>query len=96
MRFLTAILTLAFVWLQAYLWLSDSGFRNTSQIREAVLKIRSENTGLRARNNSLAAEVRNLKSSFEATEERARSDLGMIGPRETFYQVVPTGDDGGH
>lgn len=92
MRFLAAILALGFIWLQAHLWLSDSGFRNTSQIRQAVQKIRTENIALEARNQSLAAEVRNLKSSFEATEERARSDLGMIGPRETFYQVVPAGD----
>jgi cell division protein FtsB len=25
----------------------------------------------------------------EAAEERARTDLGLIGRRETFYQVVP-------
>jgi hypothetical protein len=25
-----------------------------------------------------------------AIEERARSELGMIGRNETFYQVVPT------
>ena len=35
------------------------------------------------------AEVVNLKQSSEAAEERARTDLGMIGPKETFYQVVP-------
>ncbi|MEO6186323.1 MAG: septum formation initiator family protein, partial [Steroidobacteraceae bacterium] len=37
----------------------------------------------------LAAEVRNLKQGFEAVEERARSELGMIGSNETYYQVVP-------
>jgi len=26
---------------------------------------------------------------MDALEERARSDLGMIGGNETFYQVVP-------
>ena len=31
----------------------------------------------------------NLKQSREAAEERARSNLGMIGKGETFYQVVP-------
>ena len=40
------------------------------------------------RNSRLAAEVQDLKSGTAAIEERARSDLGMIGPNETFYQVV--------
>jgi cell division protein FtsB len=34
----------------------------------------------------------NLKNGRAAAEERARTDLGMIGKRETFYQVVPLAD----
>jgi cell division protein FtsB len=48
-----------------------------------------QNAQLRERNQALDAEVVNLKQSSEAAEERARTDLGMIGPEETFYQVVP-------
>jgi len=44
---------------------------------------------LRERNAALDAEVINLKQGVDAAEERARSDLGMIGENETFYQVVP-------
>ena len=44
---------------------------------------------LRKRNSSLEAEVINLKQRREAAEERARTNLGMIGRSETFYQVVP-------
>ncbi|MGH8179800.1 MAG: septum formation initiator family protein, partial [Steroidobacteraceae bacterium] len=36
----------------------------------------------------LEAEVQDLKSGTAAIDELARSDLGMIGPNETFYQVV--------
>ena len=32
-------------------------------------------------------------SGKEAAEERARTDLGMIGKSETFYQVVPASGD---
>ena len=35
----------------------------------------------------------NLKTGRAAAEERARTDLGMIGASETFYQVVPAGGD---
>ena len=39
-------------------------------------------------NDALAAEVQDLKSGEAAVEERARSELGMIKPGETFYRVV--------
>jgi len=50
------------------------------------------NDSLRERNASLDAEVINLKQGVDAAEERARTDLGMIGESETFYQVVPVAD----
>ena len=42
----------------------------------------------RATSDALAAEVADLKSGEAAIEERARSELGMIKPGETFYRVV--------
>ncbi len=78
--------------LQAQLWFSDSGYAKTRDLREAVAEQREQNEALRERNQALDAEVVNLKQSLEAAEERARTDLGMIGPKETFYQVVPVAD----
>jgi cell division protein FtsB len=75
--------------LQAQLWFSDQGFGKTRDLRSAVADQRAQNSQLRERNQALDAEVVNLKQSSEAAEERARTDLGMIGPEETFYQVVP-------
>ena len=43
---------------------------------------------LKQRNAALAAEVEDLKSGEAAVEDRARSELGMIKPGETFYRVV--------
>ena len=42
----------------------------------------------RERNRQLVAEVTDLKGGLTALEERARSELGMVGNSETFYQVV--------
>ena len=78
--------------LQGQLWFSAEGFSKTRKLRAAVADQRAHNDRLRARNQSLDAEVINLKQSSEAAEERARTDLGMIGRKETFYQVVPVVD----
>lgn len=75
--------------LQGQLWFSSSGFSKTQHLRAAVAEQAAENEQLALRNLALEAEVVNLKQSLEAAEERARTDLGMIGPKETFYQVVP-------
>ena len=89
MRWMLVFLGFTAVLLQAQLWLSDSGYRKTKALRAAVAEQREQNNELRQRNAALDAEVINLKQSSEAAEERARTDLGMIGPDETFYQVVP-------
>ena len=91
-RWLLIILVLAGVGLQAELWFSDDGYRKTLKLRAAVAEQRDLNEALRARNASLDAEVINLKQGSDAAEERARTDLGMIGRDETFYQVVPVAD----
>jgi len=43
---------------------------------------------LEQRNQALAADVAELKSGEAAVEDRARAELGMIKPGETFYRVV--------
>jgi len=47
-----------------------------------------KNSALKARNETLDAEVRDLKSGRAAIEERARSELGMVKKDEVFYQVL--------
>jgi cell division protein FtsB len=88
-RWLIVILGIAVLALQGQLWFADSGYNKTRNLRMAVADQRAQNQLLRQRNASLDAEVINLKQGEEAAEERARTDLGMIGPKETFYQVVP-------
>ena len=70
----------------------ESVDRQFPLIRAAVAEQRALNDELQSRNASLDAEVVNLKVGRDAAEERARTDLGMIGKFETFYQVVPVGD----
>ena len=92
MRWLLIVLGSIGCLLQAELWLKDDGFRKTRELRNAVAEHRALNESLKTRNAALDAEVINLKQGLEAAEERARTDLGLIGVDETFYQVVSSDD----
>jgi cell division protein FtsB len=87
------LLAMAGLAMQGQLWLTDGGFRKTRDLRQAVGLQLEQNRTLRERNVALDAEVINLKQGREAAEERARTDLGMIGRNETFYQVIPASGD---
>ena len=92
MRWMLVILGIVAIALQGELWFADDGYRKTVNLRAAVAEQRGLNEQLIARNTSLDAEVVNLKQGLEAAEERARTDLGLIGQNETFYQVVTAAD----
>jgi cell division protein FtsB len=83
-----ALLVLLLAGLQAKLWWGDGGWREAQQLRATVAEQKAENARLQQRNDALAAEVEDLKSGEAAVEERARSELGMVKPGETFYRVV--------
>ena len=89
MKWLAGALLTVVLLLQYRLWLSNDGVRELARLDEAVAHQKSENSELAARNGQLVAEVADLKAGMAAIEERARSELGMIGRNETFYQVVP-------
>jgi cell division protein FtsB len=88
MRVFTGLLALLAVLLQYHLWMSDRGNREVVRLQAALAAQSAANHEQRERNRQLAAEVTNLKVGFAAIEERARSELGMVGRSETFYQVV--------
>ncbi len=74
--------------LQAKLWMGEGGWRDAKALQHTVEEQRAENSRLQQRNDALTAEVEDLKSGETAVEERARSELGMVKPGETFYRVV--------
>ena len=88
LRILVLLLVALLAWLQYRLWYGEGGENATSDLKAQVEQQATENRGLQQRNAQLSAEVDNLKSGEAAVEERARSELGMIKPGETFYRVV--------
>jgi cell division protein FtsB len=91
MRIFAGILSLSLMLLQYRVWVSDQGLREVSRLGLAVEAQAAANVEQRERNRQLVAEVNDLKGGLTALEERARSELGMVGNSETFYQVVTVG-----
>jgi len=88
LRYIALILLILLIALQVKLWAGEGGMRDVWRLQQRLAEQKAENQKLRARNEKLAAEVRNLKNGTGAIEERARSELGLIKPGEVFYQVV--------
>ena len=88
MRIVIAALLILLVVLQLRLWFGSDGLAEVRRLEAALAAQREENARLEARNLRLAAEVHDLKEGLAAVEERARTDLGMIGKDETYYQIV--------
>ena len=88
MKKIIVLLIVLLVLLQYKIWLGDGGIPRILQLQEEVDTVQLQVNKLKERNQALEAEVRDLKKGFDAIEERARSDLGMIGQDEVYYQVI--------
>lgn len=88
LRWVALILIALLIALQMKLWSDTGGMREVDTLRAAVKKQTDDNQRLLQRNQALAADVADLKGGEQAVEARARAELGLIKPGETFYQVV--------
>ncbi|HEV2540320.1 MAG TPA: cell division protein FtsB [Frateuria sp.] len=88
LRWIALILLVILIGLQLKLWAGSGGMHEVQALRTAVQKQAGENDRLVQRNQALAADVSDLKHGEQAVEARARAELGLIKPGETFYQVV--------
>ena len=90
MRVLTLIFVILIASLQYPLWLGKGSWLRVWDLNRQIEKQNEINAGLKQRNDTLDAEVRDLKQGYAAIEERARSELGMVKQDEVFYQVLNT------
>jgi cell division protein FtsB len=88
MRALAVVLASLILLIQYPLWLGKGGWLRAWHVEQDLVREKSKNARLEARNAGLAAEVRDLKQGTEAIEERARYELGMVRGDEVFFQVV--------
>ncbi len=88
MRKLVLILLIVFCWLQYSLWFGKNGIHDYLRIKSEVSALETLNMTFKVRNEHLFSEIDDLNEGCEAIEERARAELGMIRPGESFYRIV--------
>jgi cell division protein FtsB len=88
MRLVPIILAALLVAIQFPLWLGRGGWMHVREMEQQLAAQNRTNESLQARNERLAAEVRDLKEGAGAVEERARSEIGMLKDGEVFVQIV--------
>jgi cell division protein FtsB len=86
-RTLAAIFAVLILALQYPIWLGKGGWLRVRELDRQVETQKKLNVGLAMRNAAMDADVRDLKQGYEAIEERARSELGMIRNDEVFFQL---------
>ena len=87
MRWLSIALIALLGLLQYPLWLGKGGGLRVWDVDQQLQQQRDGNRKLEIRNAGLDAEVRDLKQGYDAIEERARFELGMIRQDEVFVQI---------
>lgn len=88
MKLLLSGLAFVVIVFQYQLWIGEDSVRELNFLEEELAAQQAVNDELQARNRLLEIEVIDLKNGLEAVEERARSELGMIGEDETFYLII--------
>jgi cell division protein FtsB len=87
MRWATLVLALLILLLQYPLWFGKGGWYRVWDMDRQVTAQRDVNQKLEQRNAALDADVRDLKSGYDAIEERARNELGLVKEGEVFVQL---------
>lgn len=82
-----ALIIVLFV-LQYRLWFESGGMKEMAKLKQTIALQFNSNNQLKKRNEELLFQIQRLQNSEDATESRARNELGMIKKDETFYQIL--------
>jgi cell division protein FtsB len=88
LRWLLAGLLLILVVLQYRLWIAEGSLAERHRLERQIEEQVRINSQLQGRNAALEREVLDLQSGNKGLEQRAREQLGLIRPGETFYQFA--------
>lgn len=88
MRILLILLGVLLVLFQYNFWFGKNGYTDYKETEAAIAEHTAENEKLTQRNQQISAEIKDLRTGFNAVEERARLNYEMIKPGETFYRIA--------
>ena len=79
--------------LQYRLWFGKNSIPDYVTKQQEAEKQALQNANLVQRNALLKADISDLTIGLEASEERARNELGLIKRGETFYRILPSEEE---
>lgn len=88
MRLLTVIIIGLVLVLQYRIWFGQHGLQDFRELQSDVARQETANESLEQRNQLIAADIDDLRNALEAVEERARNELGLVRPEETFFRLI--------
>lgn len=88
-RVAVVALLVVFAGLQYRLWIGEGSFAQVHHLQSMRDELQKTNAKAEKRNDAMQAQIEDLKSGVGATEGRARVEMGMVKPGETFFLTVP-------
>ncbi len=87
-KWVIAVLALLLLGLQYRLWVGEGSLAEVAALTKKIERQTEKNVLMVQGNAGLAAEIAALKGGLDEIEARAREELGMVKPDETFYLIV--------
>ncbi len=87
MRWVTVVLAVLVLLIQADLWFGRGSLPQVWKLQRDLAAQQQTNERARERNARVTAEVTDLREGLEMVEDKARNELGMIKPDEVLVQV---------
>ena len=88
MALLNLSLIITLLLLQYPLWVGTGSLADVYRLQQQQAEQQRSLSAQHQRNHSLLAEIRYLRRHSDAVEARARYDLGLVRPGETYYQLI--------
>lgn len=86
-RMVPLLLIALLVAVQAQMWFGRGSVPSVAALQRALDQQSAANAQARLLNEQIASEIEDFKTGLGMVEEKARMELGMVGPNEIFVQV---------
>ena len=89
MKLLAAIFVVLICYLQYRIWWGETSYQKIEALNLIIAEQTEQNILLKKQNDLLKKEIQALRTNPAILEEKAREQLGLVKPHETFYRIIP-------